>query len=155
MRRILALVLFGIGFIITAADAQTFSGPATPTMARIYFYRGTETSLTTPWPQVYINDQKVGSLGERSYFFRDVLPGTYKISVSSDVPYQEQYSTVTVTSNGTAFIRVFYVPQYGIQVFPGGQGTPPQIYQPSVFGNRLMDSARAQREMSGLTSSGG
>jgi hypothetical protein len=155
MKRIFMLLFSAIASIAASADAQTFPGPSSPALARIYFYRLTETDKATPWTRVFINSEKIGALGERSYFFRDVQPGTFKISVSSDVPYQEQYQTVSVAANSTTFVRVFLVPEYGVQVYGGGTGSPPEIYQPSVFGNRVMDRARAQREMVGLVPRGG
>lgn len=155
MRRIFALALLAIAFVATPALAQNFPGPSSPGMARIYFYRLVESNLPTRWTGVFIDDRKVGDLGERQYFFRDVPPGTYKISVTSDVPYEHQYNTVTVAPNSTAFIRVFFVPGYGVQVYPGGLGSPPQIYQPSVFGNRVMNPVRAEEEMTGLAPAGG
>ena len=148
MRRILTWALVTAVLATTAAVAQTFSGPSSPALARIYFYRGVETNRATPWTRVFINGQMIGALGERSYFFRDVQPGTYKITVSTDLPYQDQ--TITVAPNTTAFVRVFLVPEYGVQVSQTGQGFAPQIYEPNVFGNRVMDPGRAQREMAGL-----
>ena len=104
----------------------------------------------TRWTGVFLNDEKIGNLGERSYFYRDVQPGSYKIGVSSDVPYPDQYRDVTVAPNSTTFIRVFFVPGYGIQFNGGSLNSPPSIYQPSVFGNRVMDPDVARREMAGL-----
>jgi hypothetical protein len=148
VKRILTWALVTTVLATTPTVAQTFSGPSSPALARIYFYRAVETNQPTPWTQVFVNGQKVGALGERTYFFRDVQPGTYKITVSTDLPYQDQ--TLTVAPNTTAFVRVFVVPEYGVQVSQTAPGFAPQIYQPSVFGNRVMDPGKAQREMAGL-----
>lgn len=153
MRRSFPLVL-AFAFVATAAHAQNFPGPSSPALARLYFYRSIETNQVTRWTGVFLNDDKIGNLGERSYFFRDVPPGTYTIGVSSDVPYQDQYGSVTVAPNSTTFIRVFFVPGYGIQFNAGGMNSGPSIYQPSVFGNRVMDPAVARQEMIGLSPAG-
>jgi hypothetical protein len=138
----------------TGARAQNFPGPSSPALARIYFYRLVESNDVTRWTAVFLNDEKLGSLGERSYFFRDVPPGTDKIGVSSDVPYPDQYRTVTVAANSTTFVRVFFVPGYGIQFQAGSMNAAPSFYQPSVFGNRLVDRATATRDMTGLAPAG-
>lgn len=146
---LLLLVLVALG---GAARAQaTFPGPASPAQARVYFYRLVESTDVTRWTSVFLNDAKLGDLGERSYFFRDVPPGTYKVGVSSDVPFQDQYRNVTVAPGSTTFIRVYNVPGYGIQFNSGGFNSPPSIYRPSVFGNRLEDASVARRDMAGLT----
>ena len=154
MRRIFALALLVFAVVAPAARAQDFPGPSSPSLARLYFYRLVETNQVTRWTGVFLNDQKIGDLGERSYFFRDVQPGTYNVGVSSDVPYPDQYQTVTVAPDSTTFIRVFYVPGYGIQFRGGGMNSTPSLYQPTVFGNRVTDPAVARREMTGLPAVG-
>jgi Protein of unknown function (DUF2846) len=151
MKRFLVLALLVVAAIAPPAYAQNFPGPASPALARLYFYRLVESNQVTRWTGVFLNDQKIGDLGERSYFFRDVQPGTYKVGVTSDVPYQDQYRTVTVAPNSTTFIRVYFVPGYGIQFNAGSLNSGPTIYQPSVFGNRVMDPAVARQEMTGLS----
>ena len=150
MRRILALALLAVTVLAGSAPAQDFPGPSSPALARIYFYRLVESNDVTRWTSVWLNDSKVGDLGERSYFYRDVQPGTYKVGVQSDVPYQDQYRTVTLAPNSTTFIRVFIVPGYGIQFNPGSQYSAGSIYRPAVFGNRVEDAAVARQEMAGL-----
>ncbi|MGH6980556.1 MAG: DUF2846 domain-containing protein, partial [Stellaceae bacterium] len=85
-----------LAFVASGATAQTMSGPTSPAQARLYFYRGADPGVVAGWTRVFLNDAKVGDLGESSYFYRDVAPGAYKIGVSSDVPYPDQYRNVTV-----------------------------------------------------------
>lgn len=149
MKRIILLALLAVTIVAGSALAQTFPGPSTPTQARIYFYRTADiANQVVRWTGVFINDQKVGNLDASTYFYRDVPPGSYRISVSSDVPYQDQYQNITVAANSTTFVRVFNVPGYGVQI---STGVPPQVYWPSVFGNRVTDPAAAQAAMVGLT----
>jgi hypothetical protein len=146
MKRIFLLALLGLAIVTSSALAQTFPGPSSPTQARIYFYRTEDiANQVVRWTGVFINGQSVGSLGARTYFYRDVAPGTYRISVSSDIPYQDQYQNITVAANSTTFVRVFSVPGYGATVNNG------QLYWPSVFGNHVTDPAIAQAQMAGLS----
>jgi hypothetical protein len=77
------------------AIAFSLPGPASPRMARIYFYRDRGNYLTLTWTTVWLNDTKIGSSGPGNFFYRDVQPGTYTVGVDSDVPYvgsiQEDY----------------------------------------------------------------
>jgi Protein of unknown function (DUF2846) len=149
MKRIILLALLAVAVVAPSALAQTLPGPSTPAQARIYFYRTADIGgQVVRWTGVFIDDQKVGNLGASTYFYRDVPPGSYRISVSSDVPYQDQYQNITVAANSTTFVRVFNVPGYGVQI---NSGVPPQVYWPSVFGNRVTDPAAAQAAMVGLT----
>jgi hypothetical protein len=149
MKRIFVLALFAVVTLGGSALAQTFPGPSSPTMARIYFYRTADiASQVVRWTGVFMDGQKVGDLGASMYFYRDVPPGSYRISVSSDLPYQDQFQNITVAANTTTFVRVFNVPGYGAQVRPG---PVPQVVWPSVFGNRVTDPAAAQAQMVGLT----
>jgi Protein of unknown function (DUF2846) len=151
MKRIFVMALLAIATVAGSALAQTFPGPSSPTLARVYFYRTADIATQeVQWTEVFINDQKVGDLGASTYFYRDVPPGSYRISVSSDVPYQDQYQNITVAANSTTFIRVFNVPGYGVQITAGVQGAP-GIYWPSVFGNHVTDPATARAQMVGLS----
>ncbi len=76
MKRILVLALLAVAIVASSALAQTFPGPATPTQARIYFYRTADIgNQVMGWTRVFINDQKVGDLNASTYFYRDVPPG--------------------------------------------------------------------------------
>ena len=152
MKRFVLSVL-AVAMTIAAAYAQAPSvlGPASQTLARIYFYRLVGSNLFPRWTSVSFDDSTVGNIGPGEYFYRDVPPATYRIGVSSDVPYSDQYESVTVTPNSTTYIRVFDVPGYGITFNGGGLNSAPSVHIPSVFGNRVMDPDVARREMVGLT----
>ena len=150
MNRGIFLAALLLAFVSMAAGAQTLSGPASPGQARIYFYRGADPGVVAGWTRVFLNDAKVGDIGESSYFYRDVAPGAYKIGVSSDVPYPDQYRNVTVVPGSTIYVQVYRVPGYGIQYSPGGFSGGPVIYQPTVFGNRVVPPAAAIPAMTGL-----
>jgi Protein of unknown function (DUF2846) len=162
MRKARMTARFLLGFLVFAfvgalapspSRAQTYPGPASPSEARIYFYREVGSYMHPRWTGVFLNDEKVGDLGPGTYFHRDVAPGTYKVGVDSDVPYPDQYRTVTLAPGGTIFIRVYNVEGYGVtfSVSGGGRGGAfMTASQPSVFGNMVVDPVTAAREMAGL-----
>lgn len=149
MRRATFLAVMLLAFVAPAA-AQTMPGPASPSQARIYFYRGADPGVVAGWTRVFLNDAKIGDLGESSYFYRDVAPGAYTVGVSSDVPYPDQYRNLTVPPGSTTYVQVYRVPGYGIQYSPGGFSGGPVIYQPTVFGNRIVPPGAAIPAMAGL-----
>jgi len=150
MNRGIFLAALLLAFVSMAAGAQTLSGPASPGQARIYFYRGADPGVVVGWTGVFLNGAKIGDIGESSYFYRDVPPGSYRIGVTSDVPYPDQYRDVTVPPGSTTYVQVYRVPGYGIQFSPGGFSGGPVIYQPTVFGNRLVPPEAAIPAMAGL-----
>lgn len=151
MKRIFVLALLAVAIVAGSALAQTFPGPSSPDMARIYFYRTADIATQGPvrWTGVFIDGQKVGDLGESSFFYRDVAPGARRISVSSDQPHPDQFQNISVVPNSTTFVRVFNVPGWGAQVFTSNGFS--QLVWPSVFGNRVIAPAIAQSQMLGLS----
>jgi len=152
MRRIFALALLAVAVFAGSARAQPFPGPASPGLARIYFYRTADiasASVVVRWTGVFIDGQKVGDLGASTFFYRDVPPGNYRVSVSSDQPHPDQFQYVLAAPNTTTFVRVFNVPAWGAHVKT--VGGLPQIVWPSVFGNRVTDPATAWAQMVNLS----
>jgi Protein of unknown function (DUF2846) len=150
-RNFLLLMVFGIVSSATLAAGEgtaSLPGPASQTLARIYFYREVGSYLFPRWTSVSLNDDKVGDLGPGTYFYRDVQPGTYRVGVNSDVPYPDQYRTVTVSANTATFIKIYNVPGYGVTYNIGGGSA--SVYTPTVFGNLVADPLAARREMMGL-----
>jgi Protein of unknown function (DUF2846) len=151
---LLALTLIGSGawadspgsaplLAATPEEVPSFPGPS-PALGRIYIYRDVGNSLHPAWAAVRFNGAKIGAAAPGTFFHRDVEPGTYTVSVDSDVPYDDQSKTVTVGPNGVTFVRVYVVNGYGI-TFAGRTA-----YIPDVFGDNLVDSAVARREMARL-----
>jgi hypothetical protein len=149
MKRALLLASLLLALVSGTIEAQTsLPGPASPSQARIYFYRSAEPTSVVRWTLVLLNDAKIGDIGERTYFYRDLTPGAYRVGVGSDVPYPDQYKDITLAPNTTTFIRVYYIPGYGMQFSGVGLNS---LYQPTVFGIKVMDPALARAEAAGLS----
>lgn len=127
--------------------AQSFPGPASPGLARIYVYRDNGNYMHLAWARVWLNGALTGSAAPGSYFYRDVPPGNYAISVESDVPYSGDKTTISVGPNSTTFLRVYSLEGYGV-TFNGGLP-----YIPNVFGVNAVKPSVAARQIANLTPS--
>jgi Protein of unknown function (DUF2846) len=141
-----------------AGLAATLPGPASPSMARIYFYRH-PAYRQLGWRAVWLNGAKVGSLPPGSYFHRDVAPGTYKVSVASDAPYAGQHGTATLAAGSTNFVEVYPVAGYGISgtvtTTAGRRAFQPTNAQiPVVFGGSFVAPSVGERAIAKLRPEG-
>jgi hypothetical protein len=139
--------------------APPLPGPALPSQARIYVYREDPGYLHPDWTAVWFNDVKVGDAAPGTFFYRDVQPGSYRIGVNSDIPYVDQYHTVTVAAGGMAFVKVYAVEGYGVTrgvavmvTRHGGAAVIAKV--PGVFGNALVDATTARKEIPKLRPAG-
>jgi Protein of unknown function (DUF2846) len=169
MRRMLTLyALLGVASMVAACappDAApppmaSLAGPVNPSLARVYFYRETGNYLDPVWTPVWLNGAKVGSSAPGSYFYRDVPPGTYTVTVGSDVPYTHQSATVMLARDSTSFVRIYRVEGYGVTnavsaVAVGRHGAAAATgAAPSVFGDAQVDPRTARREIARLRPAG-
>jgi hypothetical protein len=100
--------------------------PADPAFARIYFFRDYDATGTMEWTSIELNGRKVGDISQGAYFFRDVSPDTYTVTVRSEGIHSEQFATVTVLRGSTTFIQVFTSDFYAAQsiTFPFSYSGP-------------------------------
>jgi hypothetical protein len=89
--------------------------PADPTLARIYFFRDYDNAGTMEWTSIELNGRKVGDIGQGAYFYRDVMPDTYTVTVRSEGIHSDQFATVTVLRGSTTFIQIFTSDFYAAQ----------------------------------------
>ncbi|MGH6988447.1 MAG: DUF2846 domain-containing protein [Stellaceae bacterium] len=134
--------------------AAMLSGPANPRMARIYFYRN-PAYRHLAWRAVWLNGAKVGDLPPGSYFYRDVAPGTYRVTVTSDAPYGAQHQTATVPPGSTNFVEIYRAPGYGISgtvtTTAGRRAFQPSNAQiPSVYGGSFVPPVEGERAIAKL-----
>lgn len=105
--------------------------PADPTLARIYFFRDYDTAGTMQWTSIALNGRNVGDIAQGAYFYRDVIPDTYTVTVRSQGIHSDQFATVTVLRGSTTFIQVFSSDFYAAQ-----STTSPFSYSgPATFGD--------------------
>ncbi len=136
-----------------AIAPPTLPGPAAPGQARVYVYRDFGVFMHPAWTAVWLNDAKVGDSAPGTYFYRDVPPGTYTVSVNSDLPFVDQTRTITVAPNSTNYVKVYVVEGFGLSSIVGvsrrgSSGTMGNV--PNVFGNIVVDAATARRQMARL-----
>jgi hypothetical protein len=96
--------------------------------SRIFFYR-TSHFQGAYQPVVYINQEKYGEAYLEGVFFKDVLPGKYKISTSMS---QGNEVDLNLTSGDTVYIK--FVPRIGFAIYP-------VLVEPSVGKVEIQDMA--------------
>jgi hypothetical protein len=89
--------------------------PTDPTLARIYFFRDYDNTGTMQWTSIGLNGRKVGDIAQGEYFYRDVIPGAYTVTVRSEGIHSNQFATVTALRGSTTFIQVFTSDFYAAQ----------------------------------------
>jgi len=113
--------------------------PVAQDQARIFFYRHYELYVSIARPYIRLNGQHVAISEPGGVLYREVAPGTYRISVDSQALYPDQDKTVTLTAGQTIYVRVDSVRGYNAGF---------DSYEPEVFTVVLIDPDRARAEMS-------
>jgi hypothetical protein len=90
-------------------------------------------------PYIRLNGQHVAVSEPGGVLYRDVAPGTYRISVDSQALYPDQDKTVTLTVGQTIYVRVDALRGYGAGF---------ESYEPEVFRVVVIDPDLAKAEMS-------
>lgn len=120
--------------------------PANPALSRLYFFRDYDPSGTTQFTSVSLNGRRVGDIGQGGYFYRDVKPDTYSVTVRSEGIHSGQFATVTVPPGATVFIQV-----YSINFYAAQSTTSPFSYNgPATFADAVIPPDLAMARMSKL-----
>jgi len=122
--------------------------PAAPGTARIIFYRGLDYYATMSMPTVYLNNDPAGISQNGALFYRDVVPGTYAISVAPSLPYPNQFKTVVVKPGDVFYAQIATLPELG------GRFNITQRSYGDTFIVTLRDPAIGAYETQGLRVSG-
>jgi hypothetical protein len=110
MRNLLRLCVVSLVLMLGACAEAPPVGPPPPlslSLARIYFFREINWNAPMIWTPVSLNDRPAGNSEPGTYFFRDVEPGTYRITVRSQRIYPNQFQTLTATAGGTYYVRIY------------------------------------------------
>ena len=97
------------------AALPAMPGPASPNLARVYVYRE-QNYQNLEYTAVWFNGAHVGDSAAGTYFYRDVRPGTYAVTVRSESPARDQFATVTVPAGSTTYIKVSGMYDYAAAV---------------------------------------
>lgn len=128
---------------------QAMQGPVAPVPAgeaRLYFYRDANAYDGTQWTTVSLNGVPIGASGLGTVFYRDVVPGTYRIEVRSDKLYPDQDKTVRVAPGSTTFVKVQTQPYWGQSGW---------LWQGNTFLVAIVDPAIARQQISTLRQTSG
>jgi hypothetical protein len=66
-------------------DSQSSIQPLAANMGRVYFYRDGSPFGAAIQPSVFVNQQKVGDSVPGGVFYRDFAPGSYVVTVETEV----------------------------------------------------------------------
>lgn len=80
--------------------------PAPPGTARLIIYRAVDYEATQAMPEISLNGTPTGRTENGTMLYRDVAPGTYKITVAPTLPYPDQFPSVSVKAGDVAYIEV-------------------------------------------------
>ena len=121
--------------------AQT-AMPAIPTgTGRIYVYREMNYEALS-YTAIEFNGQQVGAAGPGSVFFRDVPPGSYRITARTRLYQPDQARTVDVAAGESAYVRVIAIPT------PVGGNDGTDAYTSFVL--EVMDPVTGAKAIQGL-----
>jgi len=113
--------------------------PLSAERARIFFYRYYQIYQSMARPYIRLNGEHVAISEPGSVIYRDVVPGTYLISVDSQALYPNQDKTVTLAAGQILYVRVD-----ALRGYKSGR----ESYEPEIFVVTLMDPDCAMAEMS-------
>ena len=132
MRKQLFLIALSIPLLWGCVSGPKYSTVKAPSLAeghaRIFFYR-TSHFLGAYQPVVYINKGQFGEAYLEGVFFKDVLPGKYRISTSMS---QGNDVDLNLSSGESAYIK--FVARIGFAIYP-------VLVEPSVGEKEILDMA--------------
>jgi hypothetical protein len=161
--RLPAKVLLSLVFLLLASCAppgKPLIGPVAPPppgMARLVVYRPLEYYGTQTMPRLYLNAAPAGVTQNGGVLVRDVLPGTYLVSVAPSEPYPGQFKTIAVRPGDMFFVNIQPLPSPCTRIILGSTRcsgdtfivtvVDPQVGLPQVQGLRLLaaEGARLHR----------
>ena len=113
--------------------------PVAADHVRFFFYRDYSLYNSTQRPNITLNGQPVAISEIGGVTYRDMLPGTYLISVPYSAYYPNKDKTVTVAGGQTVYVKIqsnVYEPNITLV-----------DYEPDIFVVVLVDPAQAQQEI--------
>jgi hypothetical protein len=123
-------------------------------MARLVVYRPLEFYGTQTMPLLYLNGAPAGVTQNGGVLVRDMLPGTYLISVAPSEPFPGQFKTIAVRAGDMFFVNIQPLPSPCTRVILGSTRcsgdtfivtvVDPQIGLHEVQGLRLLAAGGAR-----------
>ena len=114
--------------------------PVAPDRARIYFYRDYEPYESLAQAALYLNGVPVGVSVSGGFFYRDVVPATYALSVWTQKDFPNASKTVALSAGETIYAKV--------ESFRGWEdGGGDSNFARDTFVVVIIDPAQAQHEL--------
>jgi hypothetical protein len=140
-----AVALSVLTFLSACAGGGAPAGPTfaqvapqvPPDRARIFFYRADDPYGNQARPDITLNGKVAGVSEPDGVFYRDVLPGEYRVAVSHDPLYPNEDKTISLAGSSTAFVR--------IESLQSSNGN--NTYDPNTFVVVVVGPADGQREI--------
>ncbi len=112
---ILFLAAIGLmGCVVALPVNPEASLPPVPAgMARVFFYRDADYAESGKVAQISLNNQEVGLLWRGEVFYRDIAPGTYLISVSSDLAFPNQFKNARIEAGQIRYAKIESLMSWG------------------------------------------
>jgi hypothetical protein len=96
-----------VALLLGAALPGVAAGAGPPQgEARIWIYRIYEPAAPSQTPYVRFNGAVVAAAPRNGAFYRDVPPGSYRITVDSDGAAPDQFVRVLLPAGASAFVKV-------------------------------------------------
>ena len=116
------------GALLASAGATVVSGGPPPGHARIWVYRASQPHVSLARTYVRFNGRPVGVSEPGGAFYRDVLPGTYRITVDSRGRDANQFASVRVRAGQQVYVEVDAVRFSNCMGGARGGSCPPTFY---------------------------
>jgi hypothetical protein len=94
------------GHVSEPSMASVRIAPATPSLARVYFYRDWEPYESLSRPLIYLNDAPAQISEPGGISFRDLPPGEYHISVDSQGVYPHQFKGLVLRAGDVRYVKI-------------------------------------------------
>lgn len=148
-RRISTLCLLLLGLAGCAVQPPQATAPnelpgLAPGMARVFFYRDKDYAESGAVSHLYMNKQEVGYIWRGNVIYRDVAPGDYEISVSSDLAFPRQFKTARIEAGQTRYVKIESLMSWG---GTGKRGIPTDL---ATYVVALIDPDQAREEITHL-----
>jgi hypothetical protein len=149
MRRPLRLLVFLLLAVAGCAQPPPFPAvaplipPLAPDLSRIYFYRDDEPYESLSEPYIYLNGKRTGTSILGGVFYRDVVPGTYLISVDTVGIYWNPFKTVTLQPGDTLYVKIESLRSWESS---GGEGD----YEADTFVVAIIPPEQGEKELAGM-----
>ena len=156
-RRIGLLAVLGLALGLPACGPQpprygevaTQVPPVGADRARLFIYRDYELYESMGRPYLYLNGERIGISEPGGVLFRDVVPGTYLISVDSVGVYPNQFKTVAMNAGETHYAKIT-----SLRSWVSGGGFTSE-YEADTFVVVLVDAEQGRREVPSMWFFGG